>query len=132
MFNKKFEVLAKGSGNFHRPVDKRIDIDEVLTVQTERFLRNDRTVLHNKQWYQVLAKTRAKRVVVYEYLNGQTAIKYGKDRLQFKAIEGPVARPQKPVVHRFKARSINVPAKKHPWRDGFAIPEVRLTKSGHF
>ncbi len=131
VFNKKFGVPSRGVGDFHRVLDKNVRIDEILSVQTERFLRNDRTVLHHKRWYQVLDKTRAKRVVVCEYLDGQMAIKYGKDRLQFKAIEGPVARPEKPL-RRFKAHGCKLPAKKHPWRDGFKIPEVHLTKRGHF
>jgi len=101
IFNKKFEVSARGSGNFHRVVDKHIDIDAILSVQTVRFLRNDRTIQYNNQWYQILTKTRAQHVMVYENLNGQMSIKYGKDRLQFKAIETPAAKAYKPVVRRF-------------------------------
>ena len=104
VFNKKFEVPAKGSGDFHRPTDKRIDIDDILSIQTERFLRNDRTVQHKSQWYQVLTKTRAQRVMMYEYLNGQIVIKYGKDNLAFKTIAGPTPRIRqtKPRVFRVK------------------------------
>jgi len=101
IFNKKFEVSARGSGNFHRVIDKHIDLDAILSVQTARFLRNDRTIQHNSQWYQILTKTRAQHVMVHENLNGQMAIKYGKDRLQFKAIEAPQAKVYQPVKRRF-------------------------------
>jgi len=131
VFNKKFEVVARGSGDFHRQVDERIDIDEILSIQTERFLRNDRTILHHKQWYQVLNKIRARRVTVYEYLNGQITLKYGKDRLQYKAIEGP-AKPKIPVVNRFKARRSGDPAKGNSWRNGFKLAGSLPNKSGHF
>ena len=132
VFNKKFEVLARGSGDFHRPIDKRLNIDDVLSVQTKGFLRNDRTLLYDKQWYQVLSKTRAQWVMVYEYLNGQRDIRYGKTRLGFKPIEPPAAKVYQPVVGRVKVRGINIPVKRHPWRNSFKIPEVRLTKIGHF
>ena len=117
VFNKKFEVVARGSGDFHRAVDKRIDLDDILSVQTEHFLRNDRTLVHNKQWYQVLSKTRAQRVVVYEYLDGQIGIRYGKTKLEFKAIEPPAPKVYQPVVRRFtKVRGISTPARNHWWR----------------
>ena len=131
VFNKKFEVPSKATGDFHRQADKNANIDEILSVQTERFLRNDRTVLHNKQWYQVLSKTRAQRVVVFEYLDGQITIKYGKDRLSFKTIQGPLPRPEL-VPRRFKRRVAPVKAtKRSPWRHTFRLPGS-YPKSGHF
>jgi hypothetical protein len=131
VFNKKFEVPAKGSGDFHRPIDKSVDIDGVLSIQTERFLRNDRTVLHDKQWYQVLSRTRAQHVMIYEYLNGQIDIKYGKDRLAYKAIEAPLARPVY-EKRRFKVRLRPVGALKSPWRYTFKLPGSLTSKRGHF
>jgi len=101
IFNKKFEVSARSSGDFHRAVDKSVDLDAILSVQTQRFLRNDRTIQHNSQWYQILTKTRAQHVKVHEYLNGQISIKYGKDRLQYKAIEAPQAKRYQSVARRY-------------------------------
>ena len=130
-FNKRFEVLAKGSGDFHRPLDKRMDIDGILSIQTKRFLRNDRTLLHNKQWYQVLTKTRARWVIVHEYLNGQTTITYDKNRLKYKVIEAPAPKAQPPVMHRFKVRGILKPSHKHPWRRANFLTTT-TSKRGHF
>jgi hypothetical protein len=131
IFNKKFEVTAKGSGDFHREVDKRIELDAILSVQTQRFLRNDRTLVHNNQWYQVLTKTRAQWVMMYEYLNGQTAIIYGKNRLSFKAIEAPAPKRYQPVVHRFKVRGITKPPKHSRFRK-FLFGSQLNPKLGHF
>ena len=131
IFNKKFEVPAHASGDFHRPIDKSVDIDGILSIQTERFLRNDRTVLHNKQWYQILNRTRAQHVMVCEYLNGQIDIKYGKDRLKFKTIAGP-----KPRISEVKPK--NRPIKRYVppfgsyWRNGFKLPGSLTSKRGHF
>ena len=76
-FNARFAVQACKKGNAHRLLDKRIKIDDILSIQTEHVLRNDRTVIHDRKLYQVTNKTRAQRVVVFEYLNGSMAIKYG-------------------------------------------------------
>jgi hypothetical protein len=126
VFNRKFEVVAKAKGDFHRSVDKRTNLDDILSVQTSRFLRNDRTLTHHKQWYQVLTKTRAQWVTFHEYLDGKVAIIYDKNRLAFKSIEPPAAKVHLPVVRRFKrVRNIPKPGRSHPWKN-FA------KKSGHF
>ncbi len=127
IFNKKFEVLAKGSGDFHRLVDPRLNLDDILSVQTKCFLRNDRTLVHNKQWYQILSKTMAQRVTVYEYLGGQTGIRHDKTNLAFKPIEAPAPKIYQPVKPRFKVRGITKPDKNHFWRR-----YSRSIKSGHF
>lgn len=139
IFNKKFEVLARGSGDFHRQVDKRLNIDDILSVQTKGFLRNDRTLLYNKQWYQILEKTRAQWVVVYEHLNGQIDIRYGKTKLAFKPIEPPAPKVYQPVVPRFKVRGITKPAKNHKLRSFVFGRNYKqkadisnLVESGHF
>ena len=132
IFNKKFEVLARGSGDFHRSLDNKTRIDDVLSIQTERFLRNDRTLLHNRQWYQVLNKTRARHVMVYEYLNGQIDLKYGKDRLSFKSIPGPSARPTLHKTPRFKRRFKSPGSAKSPWHYAFKLKGSLTTKRGHF
>jgi hypothetical protein len=131
IYNKKFEVPSKGAGNFHRSLDKHTRIDDVLSIQTERFLRNDRTLQHNKQWYQVLNKTRAQYVIVYEYLNGQIDIKYGKDRLGYKTIAGPAPRIS---VVKAKNRQIKryVPPVGSYWRNGFKLKGSLTSKRGHF
>jgi len=131
VFNKMFEVSARGSGDFHRTVDKRIDIDAILSVQTERFLRNDRTLLHNNQWYQVLTKTRAQRVMVYEYLDGQIGIMHGKTKLAFKPIEAPAPKRYQPVVPRFRVRGVTRPHKQSRSRM-FVFGKQLSSKIGHF
>ena len=85
-FNKKFNVVAKEAGDYHRAAEG-FDLDEILSIQTEHVLRNDRTVIHDKQLYQVLNRTQAKRVMVHQYLNGRMVIKHGNNRLPYKLIE---------------------------------------------
>jgi len=120
-FNSKFQVAARRKGNLHRPVDKRIKLDEILSFQTRCSLRNDRTVAHNNRWYQVLNRTRAKDVTVYDYLNGRMGIKYNNSRLDYRAIAGPILRV-KPVTFKVKAYKRYVPPKDSYWRTGFRLP----------
>lgn len=133
-FNKKFQVPAKRKGDLHSPLDKRIKLEDILSVQTQRPLRNDRTVLHNNRWYQVLNRTSAQDIVVYNYLNGRMAIKYGANRLDYKAIAGPVARvaPERPRVLRAGLRKRYIPPRDSYWRIGFKLPGSLKAKIGHF
>ena len=116
-FNKKFNVAARESGDYHRSTEG-IDLDEILSIQKEHVLRNDRTVIHDKQLYQILNRTRAQRVIVHEYLNGKMIIKNGKNRFQYKAIE---QREQKTVIRKVKARKFYRVPKVHIWRTGFKL-----------
>ena len=44
-FNKKFNVSAKESGDYHQS-SRGFNLDEILSIQTAHVLRNDRTVVH--------------------------------------------------------------------------------------
>lgn len=117
-FNKRFSVAAKQPGNLHRPV-LGVDLDEILSTQKEHVLRNDRTFVHEKQWYQVLDRTRASKIMVHEYLNGRIVVKYGKNKLAYKPIdERPIKRK---ATRRVKPRQTYIPPKGSYWRDGFKL-----------
>lgn len=121
-FNTRFAVEARKKGNAHRLLDKRIKIDDILSVQTEHVLRNDRTVVHDRKLYQVTDKTRAQRVVVFEYLNGRMAIKYGQEVLNFSVIEErPQPKPKIQEVKKFKNRLRYIPPRDSFWRVGFRL-----------
>jgi hypothetical protein len=121
-FNARFSVPALKKGDAHRSLDKRISLDEIFSVQTEHVLRNDRTVVHERRLYQVTEKTRAQRVVVFEYLNGRMAIKHGQTSLSFDAIsERPQPRPKIKAVRLFKRRRRYIPPRDAYWRVGFKL-----------
>lgn len=138
-FNNKFQVAAKRSGDLHRPVDKRIILDDILSLQTQRVLRNDRTLLHDNHWYQILSTTRLDSVVVYDYLDGRMSIKDANNKLEYKAIEGPVVRVR-PKIFKTSCRRRYIPPKDNYWRIGFKLPGSLRTKQdisnlvevGHF
>lgn len=111
-FNKKFSVLARESGDLHTSA-KGLDLKEILSIQKEHVLRNDRTVKHENRLYQVLDRTRARKVVVHKYLNGRIEIKHGKNRFRYKIIK---ERPEKVVLRKVKPRIRYIPPANAPWR----------------
>ncbi len=120
--NAKFAVPALRKGNAHRRLDKRMILDEILSVQTEHVLRNDRTVIHERKLYQVKNRIRAQRVTVFEYINGRMAIKSGQTRLRFNPItERPHIPPQIKQVRVIQRRPRYVPPRNSPWRTGFRL-----------
>lgn len=126
-FNARFRVEARLSGDLHRLVDKTIKIEEILSVQTEHVLRNDRTVLHERRLYQVTDKTRARQVVVFDYLNGRMAIKLGQQSLRYQPID---QRPQPEVKPRkIKPRRRYTPPRNAFWRVGFKLRGSRSSQN---
>jgi len=119
VFNKKFTVAAKQSGDMHRSAAGG-RLHEILSIQTEHVLRNDRTLVHEKQWYQVLNRTRVQKVMVHEYLNGRVEIRSGKNRLNHKQINNRPERIQQ--KRKVKPPNRHIPPKGSYWRDGFKLP----------
>ncbi len=119
-FNKRFMVAAKSRGDLHRDA-KGMNLDEILSIQTDKVLRNDRTVVHDKQWYQVLVKTRAKKVTIYEYVDGRIAIKHNHSRLAYKPIEDRPPKVQTPKRCKIRTGRRYAPPKDHIYRMGFKL-----------
>ncbi len=121
VYNRRFSVSPKGRGDLHRSVGKGVDLDAILCIKTERALRNDFTVAHNKKLYQVEDKVRGSRVMVQERLDGSLVMIYRGQRLRFREITTRPLKEQEqkeqPVVIRIRKPS--VPSLDHPWRRGF-------------
>ena len=131
-FNQKFEVTAKRKGDLHRPLDKSINLEDILSVQTTHVLRNDRTVIHDRGLYQILTKTRAEKVTVHDYPNGRMMIRHGLSSLPYKRIN---VRPKKEEIKKLKIKRSYiryVPPKGSYYRNGFRLPGSLKIKLGHF
>jgi len=119
VLNRKFNVVARGKGDMHSSLPKGVDLDRILCIKTQRALRNDFTLVHDKKFYQVLDNTSAKTVMVEERVNGTMRI-YTRDRsLKYKQL---LEMPKK--VEKIKMselpfdlpRKKHIPAADHPWR----------------
>lgn len=115
LYNKRFSVRPREKEDFHRPLVKGLDLDAILCIKTQRALRNDFTVAHNRKLYQVEDKIHAAKVMVQDRINGSMRI-YHKDRaLRFKEITARPLRQKKPLVIQKRIKPYTPPT-DHPWR----------------
>jgi hypothetical protein len=120
-YAKRFSVKARRIDDLHRPIPKGIDLDRILCVKTQRALKNDFTVAHDRKLYQILDNTRAKKVMVEEYINGSMAIYHKDTSLKFKEIANRPKKAEEKPRYIFKLRKAYTPPKDHPWRSaGYA------------
>ena len=121
-FNGKFELIPAKKGDLHRKLDRRMKLDEILSIHIPHVLRNDGTIVHLNKWYQVTSRTRSNKMVVHEHLDGKLSIRNGSHPVTYKPIPGPVIRP-KPILTTVVGRSRKsrpVPAGRNSyWRKSF-------------
>jgi len=118
-YNKRFAVCPKGKDDLHRAVGKGVDLDGILCIKTERTLRNDFTVAHNKKLYQVEDKLRGSKVMVQDRLDGSLVMTYKGQRLRFKEIMARPVKEQKEQSLVVRIRKPPTPPPDHPWRRSF-------------
>ncbi len=126
LYNKRFSVRPKEKDDFHRPLPKGIDVDAILCIKTERALRNDFTVAHNRKLYQVEDTIKASKVMVQDRIDGSMGITYKDRALRFKEITERTVREKPHRVVR-KARKTYRPPASHPWR-GFKFGKHRYER----
>ena len=118
LYNRKFSVCPKEGDNFHRPLPRGLALDTILCIKTERALRNDFTVAHNKSLYQIEDTIKASKVMVQERVDGSMIMAYKGRSLRFKEIiERPVR--EKTQVVLMRTRKPRIPSADHPWRRSF-------------
>jgi transposase len=114
-YNSRFAVCPREKDNLHRPVGRGINLDGILCIQTERTLRNDFTVAHNRKLYQVEDPITSPKVMVQDRLDGSIRITYKNRSLRFREIsERPI--PEKKLLPMVRMRKSFTPPTNHPWR----------------
>ena len=132
IYNRRFAILAREEGNLHRRLPVGATMNRILCQKAQRTLRNDFTVFHEKQLYQILDPVQVRHVLVENWTNGTMKIYAGAKVLRFKAIAINVA--QKRSVKRQKAQAApqkpgsSIPGQNHPWRRLFLIPKSKTQK----
>ncbi|HSW64288.1 MAG TPA: hypothetical protein VLH56_13415 [Dissulfurispiraceae bacterium] len=99
----------------HRPAPAVTELRDILCIKTERTVRNDTTIAHERKLYQLQEALAGNKVIVEERVDGSMRIKTGNKRVEFRQIE---ARPQRkkqptPLVRKSTAHK---PSADHPWR----------------
>jgi hypothetical protein len=125
--NARFAVSPKRLLNAHRPLLRSHKLDEILSLQTERFLANDFTVRFQNLYLQLLANQKVRlrpkdKIIVQARLDGSLRLKFKNQFLNFKPL---TQRPYKPFyatnqrLLRNSSKPIPkpyIPPKNHPWR----------------
>jgi hypothetical protein len=124
-FNRKFRVPAQCKGDWHKTLDPNTNLNEILSVQTKHPLRNDRTIVHDRRWFQVMTRTRVQNVVVHEHLNGRLEIRHGQARLAWRPIDGPRARVVVKKPRKVRPRHRWVPPADSYWKRTSSIALMR-------
>ena len=119
IYAKRFAVKPSKMDDLHRAIPKGIDLDRIFCVKTERSLRNDFTVAHNKKLYQILDNVRAKKVFTEERIDGSMVIRYKDSELKYKEITNRPEKTETQKTYEFKLHKIYVPPANHPWRKSY-------------
>ena len=122
--NARYAVAPASSSDMHKPLLAWHDLDEILSLRTERTVYNDFTVRFKKHFLQILAEQPARvrpkdKVLVEVRLDGSTHVRFKDCYLNFKTLP---KRPERPLGRRKYARPGSPawryykPAAAHPWR----------------
>jgi hypothetical protein len=126
-YNRRFSVSPKERDNLHRPLGRGLDLDAILCIKTERTLRNDFTVAHNRKLYQVEDHVTTSKVMVQDRMDGSIHITHKNRALRFREItERPITEKRPSPVGRMGKSSI--PPTNHPWR-GFKFGKHRYERA---
>jgi len=88
--NQRYAVVPASSVDAHRQLVPGQDLMEVLSVLTERTVRNDYTIQHYREIFQIQSKAAVHpkaKVVVQERLDGSMRMLYRGLRLEFKRLK---------------------------------------------
>ena len=127
VYNRRFARKAVEEENLHRPIPKGLNLDRILCIRTQRTVRNDFTIAHDRKLYQIEEAVKSKKVMVEEYTNGSMGIWCQDKKMKFRHI---TMRPEKPQrqIPRPHHRKASKPAANHPWRGLFFVPKKLKTK----
>lgn len=114
VYNKKFMVAAVSKEDLHRPVPKGMDLGKILCIRTERTVRNDHTIAHDRRLYQIEESILSKKVTVQERIDGKMLVVCQGRSLQYRQITKRPEIAKRAVIR--KKRTPNVLPPEHPWR----------------
>jgi hypothetical protein len=114
-YNRQFAKEPAKRANYHRPIVNTRALDTILAIKTERALRNDFTVSHNKNLYQIKSNIRAKKITVEERTDGSMRMIHNGLQLRFKEIQARPLKEERPLK-RPKLIRVRTQPVTHPWK----------------
>ena len=97
--NKRFAVAPAQQADFHRPLFKGLDLDDVFCHETHRVVQNDWTISHESRRYQILKASKPlpkpkDRILVRTHLDGRVELHHQGKPLLFRLLARGEARPE--------------------------------------
>jgi len=114
-FNRMFAKEAAQKADFHRPIINKRALDAILSIKTDRSLRNDFTIAHNKKLYQIKSNIRAKKLTVEERTDESMRIIHNGQQLKYQEIHARPVMTEK-TVEKPTTRRVWTPSEAHPWK----------------
>jgi len=115
-FNRKFSIKALNKENLHRPIPKGVDLKKILCIRTERSVRNDFTISHDRNLYQIEETITNKKVTVEEHIDGTMQIIHNGKNVKFSSIQQrPETKPKEQKKRRRRPTTC-IPSQDHPWK----------------
>jgi hypothetical protein len=114
-YNRRFGVTPANPTDVHVTPEPYFNLDRYLCLKSERTIRNDHTVAHNTNLYQITEPVLSRKVIVEERINGSVQIRCGGVSLKYREI---TERPQKatPPARPREIKKPRPPSTDHPWR----------------
>ena len=113
-YNQRFCVEARVGGNLHRAVPTSKQMKQILSIQTQRVVRNDGTIRHEKKLYQLLnLEKRIKQIMVEERMDGKVYMTREGRELEYRELQEPVKRVVQAGKKLWKP---SIPTMTHPWK----------------
>lgn len=114
--NRRFAVRPTQAADLHRPTPTDRELGRSLCLKTIRCLRNDSTIAHAGQLYQIHDAIRATHVQVEQRLDGSVRITHHGRALGFHAIPARLPTPVAETKKMSRPRRPVTPRPTHPWR----------------
>ncbi len=128
-FNRKFNIKALSKGNLHRPIPKGLNLKKILCIRTVRTVRNDFTISHNSNLYQIKEAITSRKVMVEEHINGTMKIINNGKNVKFRSIEQrPEIMPKEPKIKRRRRRTYTPLPPDHPLKRTYNIIMAKKNK----
>ncbi len=137
-YNRRFAVKPREEADLHRPAPREKELKHVLSIQTKHVLRNDNTIRHENQFYQIAEKlqTAVKEIVVEERLDGKLYIVLGQRELAYRQITQPAKRHPEVEKNPHKLSKSPKPAmnhflKKESFERRLRLQRMKIAKTSH-
>jgi transposase len=115
IYNRRFAKKAAQRENLHRSVPQGLNLQRILCIKTERTVRNDFTIAHDRKLYQIEEAVKTKKLMVEEYTDGSMAIWCQGRKVKFRQIAIRPEKPQKQSAISAR-KTTTAPSADHPWR----------------